>query len=64
VLRYIGIEDFLVSWLYPSEIVQALAHHGVLENEMSLEMRCLLKTIEFLASAIGDKRVRLVFEIE
>ena len=57
-------DDFLTSWLHPSEILKSLAHHNVSDEEISLEMRCILKLLAFLASTIGDQRVRLVFEIE
>ena len=60
----LGKNNTLASWLHPSEVFQALGHHHVSENEISLEMRCVLQILRFLESQIEDRRVRFVFEIE
>lgn len=57
-------DDFIASWLYPSEVLKSLAHHNVADKEISLEMRCVLKLLAFFASTMGDQRVRLVFGVE
>jgi len=56
--------DDMASWLYPSEVIAALAHHSVTEEVISLEMRCVMRILEFMASELGDQRVRLVFRVE
>ena len=53
-----------IGWLYPAEVKAALSHHKVNMEFVSIEMRCVLNTLEFLAREIGNERVRFVFEIE
>lgn len=63
--KYVGkYGTYLIGWLHPSEVKLALAHHNVPADLISLEMKCVLHTLDYFAATIGDDRVRFVFEIE
>lgn len=53
-----------VGWLQPSEVAKALSHFEVSKEEISLEMECVLRLLEFFTSKVGNERVRFVFQIE
>ncbi len=64
VTEYIGSDASLVGWLHPSEVKLALAHHRVAADLISLEMKCVLRMLDYFAATIGDDRVRFIFEIQ
>jgi hypothetical protein len=62
--KFVEGDDQLVGWLYAGEVRTALSHHNIDFEFVSIEMRCVLNALEFLAREVGNDRVRFVFEIE
>jgi hypothetical protein len=53
-----------VGWLNAQEVHAALVHHGVTDDELSLEVKVLISVLDRLAGELSVERVRLVFMIE